>query len=360
MAPLTSHHLLPPFGEGGKTAPLVSVSFAKLEAGDKEASDAFFKACKELGFFYLDMLGSELGETIVAEAEKLNTLQKEFFKLPNEVKDKYGRPHLHPFYAYRYSELDEKDENGVPLRSENYNVRKDDILGNCERLDCHPMILENNELYKNYVLHCRAAVDCMLEHLNTQLQLPPGTLANLHRIYERSGDHVRFVQAPPSQYDEIRAQRAEHTDFGSITILFNWLGGLQIRLPDTTEWVYVRPVPGSCVVNLGDAMVRFTAGLLRSNIHRVVPPLGEQATWTRNSLVFFSRPEDSVVLGRLKGGLIDAQPVTDTDQSEMTAHEWIMAKGTGKLPGVYTKKGFEWKENDPRLQGTPVQVAGTA
>lgn len=122
MAPLTSHHLLPPFGEGGKTAPLVSVSFAKLEAGDKEASDAFFKACKELGFFYLDMLGSELGETIVAEAEKLNTLQKEFFKLPNEVKDKYGRPHLHPFYAYRYSELDENDENGVPLRSENYNV----------------------------------------------------------------------------------------------------------------------------------------------------------------------------------------------------------------------------------------------
>ena len=222
------------------------------------------------------------------------------------------------------------------------------------------MILENQELLKSYALHCRAAIDCLLEHLNTHLELPSGTLANLHRIYQRSGDHVRFTQAPPSEFDEARAKRAEHTDFGSITILFNWLGGLQVRLPDTEEWVYVRPIPGSCVVNLGDAMVKFTAGLLRSNIHRVVPPPGEQAGLTRNSLVFFSRPEDSVVLKRLKGGIIDAQPVMETGEPEMTAHEWIMQKGTGKLPGVWTKKGFEWRENDERLKNAPIQIAGTA
>jgi isopenicillin N synthase-like dioxygenase len=210
------------------------------------------------------------------------------------------------------------------------------------------MILEQQELFTRYTKHCRAAVDCLLEHLNTQLELPPGTLAKLHRIHERSGDHVRLVQAPPYPFNAAQAQRAEHTDFGSITILFNWLGGLQIRVPDTTEWVYVRPIPGSCVVNLGDAMVKFTAGLLRSNIHRVVPPVGEQASETRNSLVFFSRPEDRVVLRRLEGGLIDAQPVVESAEPEMSAHEWIMAKGTGQLPGVYTKKGFEWRENDAR------------
>ena len=35
-----------------------------------------------------------------------------------------------------------------------------------------------------------------------------------------------------------------------------------------------------------------------------------------------------------------------------------MAKGTGQLPGVYTKKGFEWRENDQRCKhaarGIPV------
>lgn len=100
----------------------MSVSFKDLEGSDANASAALFKACKELGFFYLDLFGSELGEKIIEEAENLNTLQKQFFELANEVKDVYGRPHLHPFYAYRYTELDVKDEDGVPLRSENYNV----------------------------------------------------------------------------------------------------------------------------------------------------------------------------------------------------------------------------------------------
>lgn len=122
MQPLTSHHLLPPFPDDIKTAPLVSVKFEDLEKGDAEASAAFFKACKELGFFYLDLLGSKLGESIVAEAEKLNKIQQEFFTLPNEVKDVYRRPHLHPFYAYRFNELAIKDANGVPLRGESYNV----------------------------------------------------------------------------------------------------------------------------------------------------------------------------------------------------------------------------------------------
>jgi isopenicillin N synthase-like dioxygenase len=123
MQPLTSHHLLPPSPDDINTAPLVSVNFADLEKGDLDASAAFFKACKELGFLYLDLFSSELGEKIVADAEKLNEVQQEFFKLPNEVKDVYGRPHLHPFYAYRYNELAIKDEEGVPLRGESYNVR---------------------------------------------------------------------------------------------------------------------------------------------------------------------------------------------------------------------------------------------
>jgi hypothetical protein len=122
MQPLTSHHLLPLFPDEIETAPLVSVRFKDLEQGDKDASAALFKSCKELGFLYLNLFDSELGEKIVAEAERLNVVQQEFFKLPNAVKDVYGRPHLHQFYAYRYNELAVKNEEGVPLRGESYNV----------------------------------------------------------------------------------------------------------------------------------------------------------------------------------------------------------------------------------------------
>ena len=49
--------------------------------------------------------------------------------------------------------------------------------------------------------------------------------------------------------------------------------------------------------------------------------------------------------------------MVESNGPEMSAHEWIMAKGTGQLPGVYTKKGFEWRENDERLKHASLSVA---
>ncbi|KZO93877.1 Clavaminate synthase-like protein [Calocera viscosa TUFC12733] len=342
MAIQTSHNKYPPFPSDITTAPLVSISLAKLEAGDKAESDAFYEACKNLGFFYLDMSGSTLGERIVDGAEKLHKVQQEFFKLPNELKEKYGT-NMDKFYAYRFFPLTIRDPNGEPLRGENYNMRKDDILGNCERLPAPQLVLDNQELLERYVRDCRTVIDLMLEDLDTHLELPLGTLGNLHRLTSLSGDHARFIQAPPAPWDDKRIASGEHTDFGTITILFNWLGGLQIRLPVTDEWVYVKPVPGCAVVNLGDALVKFTAGILRSNIHRVVPPPGQQFGLARNSLVYFSRPENVVIMKRLKGGLIDQQPATEPEKEEITSHDWIMRRAHGDLRGIYTAKGFEFR-----------------
>lgn len=138
----------------------------------------------------------------------------------------------------------------------------------------------------------------------------------------------------------------EHTDFGSVTVLFNRLGGLQVRLPEHISplepmsasppptdvekklcedgWTYVRPLPGHCIVNLGDALVKFSDGALRSNIHRVVAPPGEQGSVTRYSLVYFCRPEDDVLLKSLiEGGSKDAE-------EQVTAKDWILRRALGR------------------------------
>ena len=120
----TSHHLYPPFAEDITTAPLVSVSLSKLEAGDEAESKAFFEATKNLGFFYLKLDGSNLGEKMVDEAERLQALQQQFFKLPNEEKEEYAREKIDPFFGYRVHKLDNfRDENGTPKRNETLNVR---------------------------------------------------------------------------------------------------------------------------------------------------------------------------------------------------------------------------------------------
>lgn len=205
----------------------------------------------------------------------------------------------------------------------------------------HALAHTHSALIKSYISHCRQAIDLMLSHLEHHLDLAPSTLLNLHRLDHRSGDHVRFNQHAVQPFTEEAARLGEHTDFGTLTILFNWLGGLQIRHPQTEEWIYVKPIPGSAVVNLGDALVKFTAGILRSNIHRVCPPPPPQDGLTRNSLVYFSRPEDAVVLRRLKGGVIDVQPEGKLGawEEEMTAEEWTWRRSVGDLKGVFTMKG---------------------
>lgn len=173
------------------------------------------------------------------------------------------------------------------------------------------------------------------------------------------------MKAPPQPRDDERVALGEHTDFGSVTVLFNRLGGLQVLLPSTGddnggegggggkgEWLYIRPLPHHCIINLGDALVKFTNGLLRSNIHRVISPPGEQAGETRYSVVYFCRPEDEVLLRRLddgdgdgsgKGVVIPELGEGEGEEEEVCAREWIIRRALGKRVGAFKGGKGEWE-----------------
>jgi isopenicillin N synthase-like dioxygenase len=88
-------------------------------------------------------------------------------------------------------------------------------------------------------------------------------------------------------------------------------------------------MPGCAIVNLGDAMVKFSAEILRSNLHRVVAPPGVQAEMVRYSLVYFSRPEYDVRMERVKGGLVDEVPGGEEEVGEST-REWLKRRHQGR------------------------------
>lgn len=96
-----------------------------------------------------------------------------------------------------------------------------------------------------------------------------------------------MLRCLPQPTDDRRPSLVGHTDLGSLTILFNITGGLQLLAPDSPDakdernWRYVQPVPGCAIVNLGDAMVEWTAGTLHSNMHRIAFAPGEQGTVPR-------------------------------------------------------------------------------
>lgn len=114
----------------------------------------------------------------------------------------------------------------------------------------------------------------------------------------------------------------------------NWLGGLQVwsesarkaqlsnGQPDVPgKWLWVKPKRGCAIINLGDAAMRFSNGVLCAGRHRVVPAPGAQAQWPRFSIVYFVRPEDSCIMKKLRGKNI---PEDSEDEGELlTATEWI-------------------------------------
>ena len=99
----------------------------------------------------------------------------------------------------------------------------------------------------------------------------------------------------------------------------------------------MRPLPGHAIINLGDALVKFSAGKLRSNIHRVVASPGEQGNVTRYSLVYFCRPEDDVVLKNL---VKEGEGKVGEEEEEVTAKEWILRRALGRRKeGGWEKSG---------------------
>ena len=86
----------------------------------------------------------------------------------------------------------------------------------------------------------------------------------------------------------------------------------------------MRPLPGHAVVNIGDALVKFTNGLLRSCLHRVTFAPGEQAVLTRYSVAYFERPGDEVLLRGLEGS--DVLPPMLKGEV-LSSKEWIERKG---------------------------------
>ncbi|KAJ6028754.1 Oxoglutarate/iron-dependent dioxygenase [Penicillium herquei] len=333
---------LPPFPTDVPTAPLLQLSLGKLLSGDPIEFDRLFQASVDIGFFYLDFRDSELGASLLRDTDELFDIGKTLFELSLEEKKKYDFSAQNSYFGYKGQGVAVIDRDGNLDRNEFYNVSKDDILGISDQLPA-PNILQQEEtraLLKSFMSNSHQIVTIILEILNDKLGLHPNTLPNLHRQTSPSGDQVRWVKAPPQPLSDRRVALGQHTDFGSITVLMNRLGGLQVQLPDVCEdeWVYVRPIPGFAVINLGDAMVKFTNGLLRSNIHRVNAPPGAQADCTRYSLVYFARPEDQVLLRRLDGRNI---PRLQGAEEEVCSKEWIIRRALGRRVDLGKEIDFE-------------------
>ena len=116
--------------------------------------------------------------------------------------------------------------------------------------------------------------------------------------------HYPSVPKDVFKKNKMQVRAGEHTDYGSITLLFqDDRGGLQVKSPGGT-FVDATPIPGTVVVNSGDLLARWSNDTIKSTTHRVVePPSPEEGDVhpARYSVAYFCNPNFSSQIEAIEG-----------------------------------------------------------
>ncbi|MCJ1269514.1 hypothetical protein MMC22_009406 [Lobaria immixta] len=337
---------LPPFPTDVESINLPILDWGKLLARDESESEGLFAACKDHGMFQLDLKNTETGPLLLEDVDRLFSFTKDLFEVSLEEKEKY-KMSAKTMFGYKGVGKLVIDDEGTPDRNEFFSISKDDIFGNAAASATLDIITQNKVLLKSYMTRSHTIVTTILDRLDAKLQLPAGTLSSLHRLDLTDRNQTRLLHYAPQPDKDRRASSVTHTDLGSVTVLFNRLGGLQVRSVGKTEsdWSYVRPIPGHAIINLGDVMTKFTHGLLLAREHRVTFAPGLQAERPRYSLAYLARPNSDVLVKRLSGGHV-IPPLDDGEKEEdISSADWITKRLAGHKYGAP-------KPQEPHVNGS--------
>lgn len=270
--------------------------------------DEIGKAYEDIGFVALK--GHFLDEALV---ENLYSEVKNFFTLPNEVKEKYEIPgiggqrgyvsfgkekakghsqgDLKEFWHFGQYLTEDSKYKGNPHYHDNVTV---DELSNFN--------ITGKEAYK------------MLEKTGIYVLRALAIYLGLDEFYfdnyvNEGNSILRPIHYPPitnEPKDAVRA--AAHGDINLITLLMGAQGrGLQVQ-NHNGEWIDAIAEPDELVINVGDMLSRHTNNKLKSTIHRVVNPPRELWSTSRYSIPFFMHPVAEMKLDCLENCITDSQP----------------------------------------------------
>jgi isopenicillin N synthase-like dioxygenase len=133
---------------------------------------------------------------------------------------------------------------------------------------------------ESYWQQCHEVAMSLMSAVELGLSIPQGTLAT--RCLP-SASEVRLNHYPAISSKELAsgltARIWPHTDFGIITLLLtDSVGGLEIEDPSSPGTFL--PVPqgarNEMIVNVADTLQRWTNGVLKAGLHRVMLPSGSK------------------------------------------------------------------------------------
>ncbi|XP_070532483.1 uncharacterized protein [Ptychodera flava] len=285
--------------------PVVDFSAYSLNRGSADNNEienlieGVNNALTSIGFLYLVNHGIPQ-----SEIDNAFTKSRKFFELPKDVKMKYKRPDKSPSnHGYVECEREKLNPNRPGDLKECFNYGPKDATGKMPDEEVQDFTF----CLVNFFDKCRQLSNRVLEVMARGLNLEdPYLFVKAHEgIGGPDNDSaMRLLYYPPVpenvDIDQVRC--GEHSDYGSITLLFqDSQGGLEVQVKDG-DFIPATPIDGAVVVNIGDLMQRWTSDRFVSNVHRVVLPKTEDAGRSpRQSIAFFHNSDNMYVVRCVDG-----------------------------------------------------------
>ncbi|GJJ08947.1 hypothetical protein Clacol_003167 [Clathrus columnatus] len=296
----------PPLPDNVPTHPLVVIDYELIRARDPIEIERLWEAATSLGFWYLMNHGAD------KEVNDMFDLGAKYMALPFDEKMEFTQGQGGSNFGYKHLASIQIDPSGTRDANEYFNIAQDDAFSYPSVTHRTYPTLINDAMQPVITPFTRKSVEVnntLIDVFNDRLGLPADELGKRHDMTELSGNGAKFIRVPPNLNTGEKAV-GHHTDFGSL------------------------PIPGHAICNIGDALHILSGGILRSSIHRVLTPPGDQSKFERFSIVFFFRPGNSVLLNALskESSLIKAAVDRAVDpkvfNTGATALEWLSRRVT--------------------------------
>ncbi|KAK6169476.1 hypothetical protein SNE40_020524 [Patella caerulea] len=274
----------------------------------KQLGEEIHEAFRTIGFCYIKNHG--IPQEMI---DKAFNISKDFFDLPVDTKTKVKRTEdsIHGWVSPGRERLN-PDRPGDFKEAFNFKPFAENIFPDSD-------VPEMSRIFHEFFAVCKKMALRIVDVLAVGLKLEDRDfIRQCHQdIGNKNQSTLRSLIYPPLPTDGSilpgQARCGEHSDYGTVTMLFqDDIGGLEV-CNTTGKYIQATPVPGAICVNIGDLMQRWTADELKATKHRVLIPEDEaEKTKGRQSMAFFIQPDDDCVIKCLDGS-DKYQPITALD-----------------------------------------------
>ncbi|CAG8499196.1 837_t:CDS:2 [Diversispora eburnea] len=290
--------------------PIVDFSF--YEINQSECIRQLKYACENVGFFYLKNHGFA--------QESIDDI---FSCVEEKIKYNIDESH-YGYIGYRH-ETGNPDNQIMGDAKESFNICKLNEQDEPSVVSPFPPLFKEkkkliSEISKGSYKLCLK----LLELFAIALEIPESEggknwFFDKHKYELDSFDCLRVLHYPA--VDKI----IENDIRAGIVLFQKDIGGLEVLLPNSTEWIPVPIIPGCIVINIGDCLEFWTRGLYKSIKHRVTFK-EDNLNFDRYSIVYFFHPTIDVKLESIPSKFVLNGKNEKAEEMTLNAGQYLLNK----------------------------------